>query len=121
MTLHAHKHLETKVNRISGGQNDGPPVLQDEDKLAKEARRILRRLSETGAVLALAPDMDKAVVLRAIKDGPRCMRVSGSARISSCPRSPCAPRNRSSVCWTPTNVRPWMTRSTRACRLRGRV
>lgn len=66
MTVHAHKHLETKINDVK----EGPSVLADEEQLAKEARRILRRLSETGAVLALAPDMDKAVVLRAIKDGP---------------------------------------------------
>lgn len=44
--------------------------LPDEDTLNREARRILRRLSETGAVLALAVDMDKAVVLREGPDGP---------------------------------------------------
>lgn len=44
--------------------------LPDEDTLNREARRILRRLSETGAVLILAVDMDKAVVLRETKDGP---------------------------------------------------
>ncbi|NNK78487.1 MAG: helix-turn-helix domain-containing protein [Litoreibacter sp.] len=45
-------------------------VLPDEDTLAREARRILRRLCESGAVLALATDMDKAVVLRDREDGP---------------------------------------------------
>ncbi|GFE63728.1 hypothetical protein KIN_08020 [Litoreibacter roseus] len=45
-----------------------PPILSDEEALAREARRILRRLSETGAVLALAADMDKAVVLRSHSD-----------------------------------------------------
>ncbi len=44
--------------------------LPDEETLTREARRILRRLSETGAVLILAVDMDKAVVLREAKDGP---------------------------------------------------
>lgn len=44
--------------------------LPDEETLTREARRILRRLSESGAVLALAVDMDKAVVLREGKDGP---------------------------------------------------
>lgn len=38
--------------------------LHDEAMITREARRILRRLCETGAVLAVAQDMDKAVVLR---------------------------------------------------------
>lgn len=36
----------------------------DEDQLAREGRRILRRLAEPGALLIIAGDMDKAVVLR---------------------------------------------------------
>lgn len=40
------------------------PHLADEKTINKEARRILRRLCETGALLVLAQDMDKAVVLR---------------------------------------------------------
>ncbi len=36
----------------------------DETLLAREGRRILRRLAEAGAVMIVAPDMDKAVVLR---------------------------------------------------------
>jgi hypothetical protein len=36
----------------------------DDETLQQEARRILRRLSEPGAMLAVAADMDKAVVLR---------------------------------------------------------
>ena len=39
-----------------------PPV--DETQLLHEARRILRRLSELGALLVVAPDMEKAVVLK---------------------------------------------------------
>jgi len=38
--------------------------LGDEGTIAREARRILRRLCETDAVLAVARDLDKAVVLR---------------------------------------------------------
>jgi DNA-binding MarR family transcriptional regulator len=38
--------------------------LGDEGTITREARRILRRLCETDAVLAVAKDMDKAVVLR---------------------------------------------------------
>ena len=38
--------------------------LNDEGTITREARRILRRLCETDAVLAVAADLDKAVVLR---------------------------------------------------------
>jgi transposase-like protein len=41
----------------------------DETVLAREGRRILRRLMEPGAVLAIAPDMEKAVVMREFADG----------------------------------------------------
>ncbi len=43
--------------------------LLDETSVEREARRILRRLVEPGAVLAVAPDLDKAVVLRSLPDG----------------------------------------------------
>ncbi len=36
----------------------------DETTITREARRILRRLCESGAVVAIAPDMDKAAVLK---------------------------------------------------------
>jgi len=42
-------------------QPDLPP---DEQTLHREAARILRRLSEAGAILAVAADMEKAVVVR---------------------------------------------------------
>lgn len=41
----------------------------DEETVMKEARRILRRLAESGAVLAVAPQMEKAAVLRELPDG----------------------------------------------------
>ena len=41
----------------------------DEATITKEGKRILRRLAEPGAVLAIAPDMEKAVVLREFPDG----------------------------------------------------
>ena len=41
----------------------------DEATILREGRRILRRLAEPGAVLAIAPDMEKAVVLREYPDG----------------------------------------------------
>mgnify|MGYP001103101467 CR=1 FL=1 len=40
------------------------PSAPNEETLKKEARRILRRLSEKGAVLAVAEQMDKAVVVK---------------------------------------------------------
>lgn len=44
------------------GQADEKPV--DKTMFDHEAARVLRRLCETGAVLAVAEDMDKAVVVR---------------------------------------------------------
>lgn len=53
-----------------------PQTLQiDEMTLAREARRILRRLAEPGAVLAIAPNMEKAVVLREFADGQTARTV----------------------------------------------
>jgi len=43
--------------------------LSDEDRLAREARRILRRLVEPGTILAIAPEMERAVVLKEMTDG----------------------------------------------------
>ncbi|MFY9318542.1 DUF6456 domain-containing protein [Lentibacter algarum] len=43
--------------------------LPDDQTFAAEARRILRRLSEPGAVLALASDMEKGVVVRETEAG----------------------------------------------------
>lgn len=44
-----------------------PPV--DDATIAREGRRILRRLAEPGALLAVAPEMEKAAVLRQTPDG----------------------------------------------------
>ena len=44
-------------------------LLVDDETLHREGRRMLRRLAETGAVLAIAPDMEKAIVLREFPDG----------------------------------------------------
>jgi transposase-like protein len=46
----------------------------DETALLLEGRRILRRLAEPGAVMAIAPEMEKAVVMREYPDG-RSMRT----------------------------------------------
>ena len=45
------------------------PALPDEQTLSREARRVLRRLCESGAVLAVAAEMDKAVVVRDLGEG----------------------------------------------------
>ncbi len=45
------------------------PMPPDETTLAREARRVLRRMCESGAVLAVAAEMDKAVVVRDTGDG----------------------------------------------------
>lgn len=50
-------------------------IVLPEETIAREARRILRRLSEPGAVLAIAPDMDRAAVVRNLPDG-RTMRTA---------------------------------------------
>lgn len=52
-----------------------PPQLCDEQSLAREGYRVLRRLAESGAVMAIAPEMDKAVVLRDLPDG-RSLRTA---------------------------------------------
>lgn len=44
-------------------------VTPDDKTVEKEARRILRRLCETGAVLAVAAEMQKAVVVRDLPGG----------------------------------------------------
>ena len=43
--------------------------LVADETVEQEGRRILRRLSETGAVLAVAPELEKAVVVREMPDG----------------------------------------------------
>ena len=50
-------------------------MLPDETGLDREARRILRRLAEPGAMLAFAADMEKAAVLREFPDG-RAVRTA---------------------------------------------
>ncbi|MBY4892094.1 LysR family transcriptional regulator [Rhodobacteraceae bacterium N5(2021)] len=56
--------------------------LHDEAMVTREARRILRRLCETGAVLAVAQDMDKAVVLRQGLDGDQTRTAVVDRRVA---------------------------------------
>ncbi|MGC1505727.1 MAG: DUF6456 domain-containing protein [Sulfitobacter sp.] len=56
-------------NKDTAIMNEPTPLaMPDDATLARESMRILRRLCETGAVLAVAADLDKAVVVR---DGPQ--------------------------------------------------
>lgn len=61
-------HLSTNGDRtdmtLQTRQQQAGKAVTDDRTVASEARRILRRLCETGAVLAVAPDLPKAVVLR---------------------------------------------------------
>ena len=50
-------------------RSDLVPDLTDEAVLIREGRRVLRRLVEPGAIMAIAPEMDKAVILRELPDG----------------------------------------------------
>ncbi|NHB77458.1 DUF6456 domain-containing protein [Rhodobacter calidifons] len=52
-----------------------PPEALDEHMLQREGMRVLRRLAEPRAVMAIAPDLDKAVVLRELPDG-RSLRTA---------------------------------------------
>jgi lambda repressor-like predicted transcriptional regulator len=56
------------------------PGTVDDLTLNREGLRILRRLSEPGASLAIATDMEKAVVMRAFPDG-RCARLAVVDRV----------------------------------------
>lgn len=56
--------------------------LHDEATITREARRILRRLCETGAILAVAKDMDKAVVLRQGPDGDQTRTAVVDRRVA---------------------------------------
>jgi hypothetical protein len=58
------------------------PVIADEATIIREARRILRRLCETGAVLAVAQDMDKAVVLRPGTEGEQTRTAVVDRRVA---------------------------------------
>jgi transposase-like protein len=50
-------------------------IAADQETINTEGKRILRRLVEAGAVLAFAPDMDKAMVMREFPDG-RTLRTA---------------------------------------------
>lgn len=58
-----HVMSEDVMINVSGGRA-AAGALPDDQNFAHDAARILRRLCETGSVLAVAEDMEKAVVVR---------------------------------------------------------
>ncbi|MEM6634866.1 MAG: DUF6456 domain-containing protein [Pseudomonadota bacterium] len=69
------KATETRGTEMDADQADvlsaegSATGLPNDADVEREARRILRRLCETGAVLAVAREMEKAVVVREMPDG----------------------------------------------------
>lgn len=62
----------------SGVRDDRRDVV-DDATLRREGRRVLRRLAESGAVMAVAEALDKAVVVREAEDG-RSVRTATLGR-----------------------------------------
>jgi hypothetical protein len=60
-------HMDHKPHTMRGTDADEPAL--SESRLRSESLRILRRLVETGAVLAVGREMDTAVVVRDAPDG----------------------------------------------------
>lgn len=67
--LSALARTHFKKDRALQYPDDSPQTLTDAERLNGDARRILRRLCETGAVLAVAREMEKAVVVRDVENG----------------------------------------------------
>lgn len=50
-------------------------IATDETLIAREARRVLRRLAESGAILVISADMEQAAVLKH-REGPQPVRIA---------------------------------------------
>jgi hypothetical protein len=81
--LHSTNHSadihQTKDNIFMNVQLRNPNMTTNETSIDCEARRILRRLCEPSACLAVAAEMDKAVVVRETSDG-RTVRIAVTDR-----------------------------------------
>ncbi|GLQ26533.1 helix-turn-helix domain containing protein [Sulfitobacter pacificus] len=67
--LRLNRHAPLSGNKEAADMNPfSEQAMPDDATLARESMRVLRRLCESGAVLAVAADLDKAVVVR---DGPQ--------------------------------------------------
>lgn len=63
-------HDPSTLNEVSSMSDAAAtPSAKTESRIEREARRILRRLCEKGAFLAVAPEMEKAVVMREVVPG----------------------------------------------------
>lgn len=67
--------LGRRVSSASVRTDDAEEVGPSMDELSLEARRVLRRMCEPGAILAVAAEMDKAVVVRESEDGDTTRRA----------------------------------------------
>ena len=56
--------VDGALDRLKGDEAAGAEATAADSALEAEARRVLPRLAEPGAMLVVAPDMDRAVVLR---------------------------------------------------------
>jgi len=76
-TLRTHFTLPNQAEKDVISMSAHPRTLLKTEtaKIEREARRILRRLCETDAVLAVSPEMEKAVVLRMTDGVPRRIAV----------------------------------------------
>lgn len=61
--------LSSKDEVQMSHQSRGLTPPETETEIDREGRRVLRRLQEPGAVMAVAPEMEKAVVVRDTPDG----------------------------------------------------
>lgn len=75
---------ERKMMEVShkGARAAAPAALPSEARIEEEGARVLRRLCEPGAVLAVARDMDMAVVVRSGPDGASMRTASVDAMIA---------------------------------------
>ncbi|MEW9920781.1 DUF6456 domain-containing protein [Marimonas sp. MJW-29] len=85
----ALRKLGTPPQIMRKGAKDRPPMtshsaldMPDEETLAREAMRALRRLCETGAILAVAADLDKAVVVRDMPGGGTARTATVDAAVA---------------------------------------
>ena len=71
--------LSELVSRKSQTPKSAEPAGLTQSRIEQEAKRVLRRLCEQGAVLAVARDMESAVVVRQTEDGEQ-LRTAVVAR-----------------------------------------
>ena len=62
--LHSDTDTDLGNTEMTAPIRHGKTRLADEATVNREARRILRRLCEAGAILAVAPELEKAAVLK---------------------------------------------------------